>query len=145
MARGWTRSFERPERMLQRDVLDHRFEAEEQLATGDVTVSLRVIPFGTKGGHTPEALWRVATEALDAVAEGQRRLRTNATALAGAVNTLLARHADGRWVPPRELSRPAGDPAEAAPGGERPTRAYEVEGVGTLLDERPPADDDDGA
>lgn len=128
-------------RALQRDVLDHRFEAEDQLGAGDVTVSLRVIPFGTKGAHTPEALWRVAAEALEGIAEEQRRLRTRPDALKDAVATLLARHEDGRWVPTRELSRPAA--AAAASGPERPTRAYEVDGVGTLLDEHPPVADDD--
>ncbi len=126
-------------RALQRDVLDHRFEAEDQLRAGDVTVSLRVIPFGTTGAQTADALWRVATGALDGIAEEQRRLRGRPDALARAVGTLLALGPDGAWTSPRELA--AGARASEPAPEERPTRAYEVDGVGTLLDEHPAGDD----
>lgn len=136
---GWARA-------LQRDVTDHAFPGEELLPTGDVSVSLRVIPFGGKGAQTDEALWRLATGALEELGQEQRKRRGSPEALRSVVNTLLVRTPEGGWVPPSQLSRAVAGEAAAAgapgaatsgPAAERPTRSVQVDGVGTLLDEHP--------
>lgn len=125
-------------RALQQDVTAHPFPGEHLLAGGEVTVSLRVIPFGTRGAHTDEALWRLATGALEELGAEQRRRRGTPDALRPLIGTLLARHPDGSWVTPARL-RAVDEPAGAAPSRpDRPTRALQVDGVGTLLDEHPP-------
>ena len=130
-------------RALQRDVVGLPFAGEERLPAGQVTVSLRVIPFGTKGTHTADTLWRLAGEALEALAQEQRRLRGSPEALRAVVGSLLALHPDGSWGTARLRRGGAEDPAAEPPSAasEPATRSWEVEGVGRLLDERPPSGD----
>lgn len=79
---------------LARDVKKHRFEAEELLAKGDLTVSLRIIPFA-KG--PVEELWKLAKRALDTIEEEQLRARRDPAALSAAVDTIKI-FAGGKWM-----------------------------------------------
>lgn len=100
---------------LAKDVIDYPFQGEEMLPQGEVTVTLRVIPFGGHGAHNPESVWKLAKEALDDVTKDQNRLRNDATALRGVVGSVLVLSGgDTRWIPISELSREADKAAAAA-------------------------------
>lgn len=124
---------------LQHEVRGRRFDIHDVDAR-EVTVSLRVIPFGP--APVADAVWATATAALGAIVDEQRRVRADPAALRGAVSTLLALDPGGRWVPPRALERAPPPELDRLGEAERPTRAYEVDGVGTLLDEDPTSADD---
>ncbi|MBX3472687.1 MAG: GGDEF domain-containing protein, partial [Planctomycetes bacterium] len=96
---------------LAKEVVDHPFQGEEMLPQGEVTVTLRVIPFGGHGAHAPEAIWKLGKDALDEVVREQNKLRNDAAQLRTVVNTLLALGPEGRWVAPSELSKEQGAPA----------------------------------
>ncbi len=117
-----------------KDVVSRPFAGEEHLPAGDVTVSLRVIPFGVKGAHTAKELWKTVDGALDLVQKDQHKARS-AGALKGACSTILVlRGDDGAWVTPAELARAAVEvDAKKDPS---PRGPQEIDGIG-LLDERP--------
>lgn len=86
---------------LSKDVIEYRFEGEELLEAGDVTVSLRVIPF-VRG--SADELWALARKALGTIAERQQAARRDPAKLRGAVNQLEVFHG-GRWLSSADYSR----------------------------------------
>jgi GGDEF domain-containing protein len=84
---------------LSKDVIDTHFEAEELLAAGDVTVSLRVIPF-QRG--TPDQLWSLTRKVLLEIEEGQLKARRDPEALSEVVSTIRI-FKRGRWLTTREF------------------------------------------
>ncbi len=117
-----------------KDVVSRPFAGEEHLPAGDVTVSLRIIPFGAKGAHTAKELWKQVDAALEQLQKDQHKAKSGG-ALKGACNTILVLRAeDGAWVTPAELARsateidPKKDPSPRGP--------QEIDGIG-LMDEMP--------
>ncbi len=86
---------------LQKEVILHPFAAEELLEAGDVTVSLRVIPFA-RGGV--DELWGLAARALEAIYEQQLAARRDPQALRESINTLLV-FQRGKWLTSGELDQ----------------------------------------
>ncbi|RMG18107.1 MAG: hypothetical protein D6731_02855 [Planctomycetota bacterium] len=82
-----------------KDVIDHHFESEELLAAGDITVSLRVVPF-QRG--TPAQLWRLSRKALEELELAQQRARRDPEALSKVVSTIRI-WKFGRWMTTREF------------------------------------------
>lgn len=93
---------------LSRDVIEYDFPGEEYLVTGDVTVSLRVIPFGHKGATNPTELWRTATEALEAIETAQIKARRDPATLKNHVGKILSLLEDGTWSEPGEYKTTTG-------------------------------------
>ncbi|MGE0710122.1 MAG: hypothetical protein AB7N76_31540 [Planctomycetota bacterium] len=79
---------------LSKEVISTRFEAEELLESGDVTISLRVIPFA-KGSW--EDLWGLAQRALEDIEKGQLKARRDEEALRQSVNQIRV-FGGGRWM-----------------------------------------------
>jgi hypothetical protein len=101
---------------LEKEVIDFPFAGEELLPRGEVTVTLRVIPFGAHAAHTADAVWKLGKDALDEVTKTQIKLRADPEALKGAVGTILVLSHDGRWIPPSEISHDAtAEATKAAP------------------------------
>lgn len=119
---------------VQKDVKNRPFEGEEHLPAGDVTVSLRVIPFGTKGGHTAKDLWKLATGALDELEKEQHKAKAGGAGFATSVNTVLVTTPEGQWVTPSELTKAAHE-ALGAPK-EEVAAPMEVDGIGLVDDVR---------
>ena len=88
---------------LAKDVIDHHFEAEELLMAGDITVSLRVIPFAR---GTPEELLKLANKVILDLEAEQLRARRDPEALAKSLNTIRVFHR-GKWVTTSEFSSSA--------------------------------------
>jgi GGDEF domain-containing protein len=82
---------------LAKDVLDRSFEGERLLETGDITTSLRVIPFGAKGTATTADLWKLAKDTLEALEVEQLRARRDVEELLKCVNTVRIYH-DQKWL-----------------------------------------------
>jgi GGDEF domain-containing protein len=82
---------------LAKDVLDRPFEGEQLLEAGDITASLRVIPFGAKGAASPEAVWKLAHSVLEELEREQARARKDVEELLKCVNTIRVWH-DGKWL-----------------------------------------------
>lgn len=83
---------------LSKDVIKTHFEGEEHLGSGDVTVSLRVIPFAR---GKIEELWGLAQRALDDIENSQLRARRDDEELRKVVNQIRVFHA-GKWVTTRD-------------------------------------------
>jgi GGDEF domain-containing protein len=86
---------------LSKQVIDHHFEAEHLMDAGDITVSLRVIPF-QRG--TPDQLWELAERALSRIHEDQLKVRRNPEALSSLVSTIKI-FKRGEWMTSREFSK----------------------------------------
>lgn len=95
---------------LSQDVIQHHFEAEEFLVTGDVTVSLRAIPFGASGAKTPAELFKLAKKAIDELEAEQAKARRDPVALTGLVKTIRMWD-QGQWVNPADYK---GEPVGGA-------------------------------
>ena len=89
---------------LSKEVIKTRFPGEDLLDSGDITVSLRVIPFA-KG--TWEDLWGLATRALEDIEKSQLKARRDEDALRQSVNQIRVFHG-GRWVTTREFANRLG-------------------------------------
>jgi GGDEF domain-containing protein len=83
---------------LSKDVIKTHFEGEEHLGSGDVTVSLRVIPFAR--GKVDE-LWGLAQRALEDIERNQLRARRDDEELRKVVNQIRVFHA-GKWITTRD-------------------------------------------
>jgi GGDEF domain-containing protein len=79
---------------LAKEVISARFAGEEFLDSGDVTVSLRVIPFA-KG--SVDDLWGLAERALEDIEAKQLRARRDEEALRQSVNQIRV-FSGGRWL-----------------------------------------------
>jgi GGDEF domain-containing protein len=86
---------------LAKDVLDRDFEGERLLEAGDISVSLRIIPFGPKGPRTAAEAWKTAKAALSEIEKEQLRARKDIDRLLTAVNTVRILH-EGKWLPASE-------------------------------------------
>ncbi|MCO5168970.1 MAG: hypothetical protein M9894_21730 [Planctomycetes bacterium] len=86
---------------LSQDVIAYRFEAEEFLVTGDVTVSLRAIPFGAPGAKTPAELFALARRTIDELEAEQAKARRDPAALSALVKTVRIWD-QGQWVAPSD-------------------------------------------
>lgn len=95
---------------LAKEVVQHPFQGEELLPQGEVTVTLRVVPFGAHGAHTTDAVWKIGREALEEITKEQNRLRNDPAQLRTVVNTVLALGPEGKFVPPSELGKEQGAP-----------------------------------
>ena len=84
---------------LSKDVIEFQFEAEELLAAGDITVSLRVVPF-QRG--TPAQLWKLARRSLEDIEKEQLRARRDPKQLAQVVSTIRI-WKKGRWMTTTEF------------------------------------------
>lgn len=89
---------------LSKEVIKTRFPGEDLLDSGDITVSLRVIPFA-KG--TWQDLWGLATRALEDIEKSQLKARRDEDALRQSVNQIRVFHG-GRWVTTREFANRLG-------------------------------------
>lgn len=87
-----------------KDVVARRFDAEDLLAAGDVTVTLRVIPFGQKGAQSPAELWKLGRKALEDVELEQQRARRDPKALAEVVRTIRVWSGEA-WVTTQDLQK----------------------------------------
>ncbi|MBL4850579.1 MAG: hypothetical protein JKY65_34100 [Planctomycetes bacterium] len=83
---------------LSKDVINTHFQGERHLGSGDVTVSLRVIPFAR--GKADE-LWGLAMRALEDIERQQLRARRDDEELRKVVNQIRVFHA-GKWITTRE-------------------------------------------
>jgi GGDEF domain-containing protein len=95
---------------LSQDVIKHHFEAEEFLVTGDVTVSLRAIPFGAKGAKSPAEMWKLAKTSMDELEAEQGKVRRDPATLKTLVKTIRMWDR-GDWVLPADYK---GDPIAQA-------------------------------
>lgn len=95
---------------LGKEVVQHPFQGEEMLPQGEVTVTLRAIPFGAHGAHTADAVWKLGREALEEITKEQNRLRNDPAQLRTVVNTVLALGPEGKFVAPSELGKEQGAP-----------------------------------
>jgi hypothetical protein len=93
---------------LGRDVVEYEFAGEEHLVTGDVTVSLRVLPFGHKGATNPAEVWKTAREALEQIEVAQLKARRDPASLKAHVNTIQSLLEDGTWSRPGEYKTTTG-------------------------------------
>lgn len=85
---------------LSKDVINTHFEGERHLGAGDVTVSLRVIPFAR---GKPEELWGLAQRALEDIEREQLRARRDDDELRKSVNQIRVFHG-GKWLTTREFT-----------------------------------------
>ena len=85
---------------LSKDVINAHFDGERHLGAGDVTVSLRVIPFAR---GKPEELWGLAQRALEDIEKEQLRARKDDEELRKSVNQIRVFHA-GKWLTTREFT-----------------------------------------
>jgi GGDEF domain-containing protein len=117
---------------LAKDVVGKPFEGEEHLPCGDVTVSLRIVPFGSKGTHAKRDCWKLVTTALEEIDKDQHKAK-GAGALKGACASLLVLNADGAWVKPSDLRTSTEPDPKVQAASRGPT---EIDGIG-LVDEVP--------
>lgn len=86
---------------LSKAVIDFPFEAEELLAAGDITVSLRVIPFAR---GTPDKLWNLCFKVLGEIEESQVKARRDPDALSEVVSTIRI-FKSGKWMTSGEFQK----------------------------------------
>jgi len=79
---------------LAKSIKSFHFESEELLATGDITASLRVIPF-RKG--SADELWKLAHKIIEGIAAEQNKARRVPEDLAKAVAQIRV-FSKGRWL-----------------------------------------------
>jgi len=91
-------------RQTAKDVIRRDFPGEAQLATGELTISLRIIPLGGKRARSPEETMLTALEALDTLDKEQNRARRKPEELKQVVNTIRILK-QGEWVEPRSFNR----------------------------------------
>jgi GGDEF domain-containing protein len=87
---------------LSKDVVNHPFEGEQLLASGDITTSLRVIPFGAKSAKTAAECMKLAKATMDHLEAEQRRVRGDTAALLKTVNTVKILSEEGDWLDPAQ-------------------------------------------
>jgi GGDEF domain-containing protein len=86
---------------LSKSVIDYHFEGENLMDAGDITVSLRAIPF-QRG--TPQQLWDLSQRALQGIQEEQLRVRRDPSALSSVVSTIRI-FKRGCWLTSGEYSQ----------------------------------------
>jgi GGDEF domain-containing protein len=92
---------------VSQEVIQQHFVAEELLAAGDVTVSLRAIPFSGTGVHDPLEVWKLARKAIDELETEQVKARRDPAALSSLVKSIrLWDRERGQWVLPSEYREP---------------------------------------
>jgi hypothetical protein len=87
---------------LSKDIVKHPFEGEQLLATGDITCSLRIVPFGLKNAKNPAELMKFATDTMLDIEREQSRARRDPDALMKNVNTMRIWTEQGAWLDPNE-------------------------------------------
>jgi GGDEF domain-containing protein len=86
---------------LSQDVVKTKFEAEQHLPGGQLTVSQRLIPFGPSMAD-PAAAWKLARKTIDDLETDQARARRDAGGLKEVVKSVKMWDR-GNWVNPSEF------------------------------------------
>lgn len=89
---------------LSKDVIDYHFESEDLMIAGDITVSIRIIPFAR---GTPDQLWQLCHKVLGEIEEDQRKARRDPQKLSEVVSTIRV-FKRGKWLTTREFSSSLG-------------------------------------
>jgi GGDEF domain-containing protein len=87
---------------LSKDIVKYPFEGEQLLATGDITCSLRIIPFGSKKAANTQELMNLAMLTISEIEAGQNKARRDPDALLKSVNTIKIWSADSHWLDPQQ-------------------------------------------
>jgi len=87
---------------LSKDIVKYPFEGEQLLATGDITCSLRIVPFGLKNAKNPAELMKFAADTMADIEREQARARRDPEALLKCVNTMKIWTEQGAWLDPNE-------------------------------------------
>jgi hypothetical protein len=98
---------------LSQDVLKVHFDGEELLVGGNITVSLRAIPF-TATAKDPKEVWKTARRVIDDIEVEQSRLRRDASGAIKDVVKTTKMLDNGQWVSPKDYKGQAA-PAPKAP------------------------------
>lgn len=87
---------------LSKDIVKYPFEGEQLLQTGDITCSMRIIPFGFKKAQTPTEIMNLAKIAIEDVERDQNRARRDPEELLKNVNTIRIWNEEGKWLDPQQ-------------------------------------------
>src|SRR5579883_548035 len=87
---------------LSKDIVKYPFEGEQLLATGDITCSLRIIPFGFKNAKATDELLNFAKVTIEQIEHEQNKARKEQDALLKSVNTIRIWSEQGTWLDPNE-------------------------------------------
>jgi hypothetical protein len=86
---------------LSKDIVRYPFEGEQLLQTGDITTSMRIIPFGYKKAQNTTEIMNLAKTAINEIEGEQARTRRDPEELMKNVNTIRIWSADGKWLDPQ--------------------------------------------
>lgn len=87
---------------LSKDIVKYSFEGEQLLATGDITCSFRIIPFGYKKAQNPTEILNLARSAIDGVEHEQNKARRDTEELMKNVNTIKIWSEQQTWLDPQQ-------------------------------------------
>jgi GGDEF domain-containing protein len=85
---------------LSKDIVKYPFEGEQLLATGDITCSLRIIPFGMKKAQSATEILNLARIAIEEVERDQKAALRAHDELLKHVNTIRIWNEHGTWLDP---------------------------------------------
>lgn len=87
---------------LSKDIVKHHFEGEQLLATGDITCSLRIVPFGSRNARSATELMKLIADTIAELEKEQHHARRDREALMRCVNTTKIWNEAGSWMDPQE-------------------------------------------
>lgn len=87
---------------LSKDIVKHPFEGEQLLATGDITCSLRIVPFGFKKAQNTTELLNFAKTTIEEIEREQNKARKDQDAFLKHVNTIKIWSEKAEWLDPQQ-------------------------------------------
>jgi len=87
---------------LSKDVVKYPFEGEQLLVTGDITCSMRIIPFGLPKAKTAQEIMNLAKVAIEEIEREQKVALRQHEELMKHVNTLRIWSEQGTWLDPQQ-------------------------------------------
>ncbi len=83
---------------LSKDIVNYPFEGEQLLATGDITCSLRIVPFGFKKATSTTEIMNFARTTIEEIEREQNKARKTPDELIKHVNTIRIWSEKGTWL-----------------------------------------------